>query len=42
LVGGFDPGVVAAAQYFRPDARFGKANAYQDARVIRLQAKLMF
>jgi hypothetical protein len=40
--GGFDPGVVAAAQNFRPDARFGKANTYQDARVIRVQAKLMF
>ena len=39
---GFDPAAVAAAQKFRPDARFGKASAYQDARVIRLQTKLMF
>jgi hypothetical protein len=40
--GGFDPGAVATAQNFRRDARLGMASAYQDFRVIRLQAKLTF
>jgi hypothetical protein len=39
---GFDPAAVASSQNFRPDARFGLANGYQDARVIRLQAKVLF
>ena len=40
--GGFDPAAVAAAQNFRPDARFGMASGFQDPRVIRLQAKFSF
>jgi outer membrane receptor for ferrienterochelin and colicin len=40
--GGFSPSAVASAQNFRPDARFGLANTFQDPRVIRLQAKLTF
>ena len=32
----------AAAQNFRPDARFGVASGFQDPRVIRLQAKFAF
>jgi TonB dependent receptor/Carboxypeptidase regulatory-like domain/TonB-dependent Receptor Plug Domain len=40
--GGFDPAAVATAQNFRRDARFGLASGYQDARVIRVQAKFSF
>jgi outer membrane receptor protein involved in Fe transport len=40
--GGWDPVALAAAQNFRPDARFGLANTFQDPRVIRLQAKVSF
>ena len=40
--GGWDPVAVAAAQNFRPDARFGLASGFQDPRVIRLQAKVSF
>jgi len=41
---GFDPVAVAAASTppFPADARFGLASGYQDARVIRLQAKFSF
>ena len=41
---GFDPVAVAAASIppFPADARFGLASGYQDARVIRLQAKFSF
>lgn len=39
---GFDPAAVAAAQNFRPDARFGMASGFQDPRVIRVQAKFSF
>jgi hypothetical protein len=35
-------GAVAAAQNFRPGARFGLASGFQDPRVIRLQAKFSF
>jgi hypothetical protein len=40
--GGFDPVAVAAAQNFRPEARFGMASGFQDPRVIRIQAKFSF
>jgi len=40
--GGFDPATVATAQSFRKDERFSLANGYQDARVIRVQARFSF
>jgi hypothetical protein len=39
---GWDPAAVATSLNFRPDARFGMASGFQDARIIRLQAKLVF
>jgi len=40
--GGFDPAAVASSLNFRRDARLGMASEFQDVRVIRLQAKLIF
>ena len=39
---GFDPAAVATSLNFRRDARLGLASAYQDFRVIRLQASFSF
>jgi hypothetical protein len=41
--GGFDPeAIVASTPGFRRDARYRMANAYQDRRSIRLQARFSF
>ena len=39
---GFDPAAVATSLNFRRDARLGLASAYQDPRVLRLQARFSF